>query len=111
MGTAGLPPRVDELPEISLDAVRSVANASSVELDPELETRMASLIDEGNQELLRTSSGPGEGEVDEATARENLHRLIQAMVEDAYGRGTNVLDVESMNRAFGWLCPLPPWCR
>lgn len=111
MGAASLPPRVGELSEISLEAVKSVAAASLVELSPELEIRMAALIEDGNQQLLSEPSGPSDEAVDEATARENLHRLIQAMVEDAFSRQTTVLDVQSLNKAFGWLCPLPPWCR
>ncbi len=109
MGTAYQSARVGELPEISLDAVKSVTAAIAFELSPEVESRMANLIEQGNQLLVR---GPEQGDqaVDEATARESLRRLIQAMVDDASARGTTLLDVQSLNKAFSRLCPLPPWC-
>jgi hypothetical protein len=112
MTTLEPPTRVGELREVSLEAVRSLVAGSLFEMSPELENRIAILIEEGNRRLLyETPPEPGQPAVDERTARENLRRLIQAMVDDASARQTNVLDVQSMNRALSGLCPLPPWCR
>jgi hypothetical protein len=112
MGTVVPPTRVGELPEISLDAVKSLVAGSLSEMTPELEARMAELVEQGNQLLGRyeTTGHPAE-QIDERTARENLRRLVQAMVDDAAARSTTTLDVEALNRALSRLCPLPPWCR
>lgn len=110
MTTAEPPTRVGELPEISVEAVKSVAAGSLFEVSPSLEAELAELIERGNSDL-GLDGGDTAYAVQPEQARQNLRRLVQAMTEDAQRRGTTVLDVVALRAAMRGLCPLPPWCR
>jgi hypothetical protein len=108
--TAEPPTRVGELPEISVEAVKSVAAGSLFQVSPSLEIQLAELIERGNSDL-DVDAGQTAYAVQIEQARQNLGRLVQAMTEDAQDRGTTVLDVVALQAAMRRLCPLPPWCR
>jgi hypothetical protein len=110
MTTADPPTRVGELPEISVEAVKSVAAGSLFEVSPDLESELAALIARGNADV-EVNAEPSEYAASIDEARRNLGRLVQAMAEDAERRGTTTLDVDSLHAAMRGLCPLPPWCR